>query len=376
MPTRQVVVALDSFKGSISARDAVAALSAGITAVTTGATVVQLPIADGGEGTVDALLAAGFSSRSHTVVGPLLTPVQATVGVRGNEAVVELASAAGLHLLPGPPTPETALRATTFGVGQLVSAVVGAGATRVVIGLGGSCTTDGGSGLVQALGVELLAHDGHRLGPDGGGTLSDLDRLVPPPGWPLRGVQFVAATDVTNPLLGPDGAAGVFGPQKGAAPRDVGLLEAGLTRWADAVDRTTGTDCRDRPGVGAAGGTGFALAALLGAELTSGIDLVLDLAGFDEIVDRDTLVVVGEGSLDRQTLQGKGPFGVARRAVRAGAQVIAVAGRCRLDAADLARAGIRAVHTLEDLEPNVARSMANASTLLFETGRALGLAHP
>ncbi|MGW5237465.1 glycerate kinase [Monashia sp. NPDC004114] len=367
-------MALDSFKGSISARDAVAALSAGITAVTPGPSVVQLPIADGGEGTVDALLTRGFSLRPYMVAGPLLAPVQATVGVRGNEAVVELASAAGVHLLPGHPNSETALRATTFGVGQLVSAVVAAGATRVVIGLGGSCTTDGGSGLVQALGVELLAHDGRRIGPDGGGALSDLDSVIPPPGWPLRGVQFVAATDVTNPLLGPDGAAGVFGPQKGAGPREVGLLEAGLTKWANAVDQTTRTDRRDRPGVGAAGGTGFALAALLGAELTSGIDLVLDLSGFDEIVDRDTLVVVGEGSLDRQTLQGKGPFGVARRAVRAGAHVVAVAGRCRLDSADLARTGIRAVHTLEDLEPDVARSMANASTLLFEIGRTLGRA--
>ncbi len=369
MAHRRVVIALDSFKGSISAASAAAALARGIGATRPDLTLHQVPIADGGEGTVATLVAAGFAEVPVTVCGPLGSPVGARLAMRGHEAVVELATAAGLHLLPGAPTARTALDSSTFGVGELIDAAVRRGATTVVVGLGGSCSTDGGAGLAQALGARLTAVDGTEL-PRGGGALSRLHTVVPPDR--RAGVRIVAATDVGNSLLGSSGAARIYGPQKGAGPDEVDVLERALTRWADVVREATGAEVRDRPGTGAAGGTGFALAALFDAEIVSGIDLVLDLVGFDDLAGPDALVVVGEGSLDAQTLNGKGPLGVARRAQAHGAQVVAVAGRSTLSPDACAAAGLGAVHTLQALEPDPARSMAEAASLLEAIGRRIG----
>ncbi len=233
-----------------------------------------------------------------------------------------------------------------------------------MLGIGGSASTDGGAGLVQALGARLLDVEGRDVGP-GGAALSgvaslELSGLHPA----LREAEVVVASDVDNPLLGPRGAAAVYGPQKGASPADVAELDAALARWARAVHVATGVDATDRPGAGAAGGVGFAALAVLGATLRPGIDLVLDLVGFRAAVPAADLVITGEGSLDEQTLHGKAPAGVAAAARAAGVPAIAVAGRSLLTPADLAPTGIRAVYALTDIEPDPARCMREAGPLL------------
>ncbi|SES34565.1 glycerate kinase [Pedococcus cremeus] len=369
----RVVLAPDSFKGSVSAAEVAAALARGVRAELPDVEVVEHPIADGGEGTVDAVVRAGLRRVEATVSGPLGQPVQGAYAVAGREAVVELAEAAGLgRLPPSGPSPVTARTATTRGVGELVLHAAENGATTVTLGIGGSCTTDGGAGLVTALGARLLTADGRAAGPGGAGLLEaarlDLSRLDPR----LRGVRLVVACDVDNPLLGPDGAAAVYAPQKGAGPEDVALLEQGLRRWADVVADATGTDLRDLPGAGAAGGVGFGLAALLGARLQPGAPLLLEATAFHRHLGPDALIVVGEGSFDQQSLRGKGPVAAARLAKVASARVVAVAGRSTVAVEDAKAVGVDAVFTLVDLEPDPRRCVAEAARLLEETGRRVG----
>ncbi|SEO47233.1 glycerate kinase [Trujillonella endophytica] len=365
----RVVVAPDSFKGSLTAAEAAAALARGLRRGAPEVEVVEHPVADGGEGTVDLVLRSGFAPVPARVPGPLGRPVAAVFAVRGGTAVVEMAAAAGLGLLPGRPDDGTARAASTAGVGRLVAAALDAGARRIVLGIGGSATTDGGAGAVGALGARLLAAGGTPLGPGGAG-LADLDRLDLAGLDPrLPGVELLVACDVDNPLTGPAGAAAVYGPQKGAGPGTVALLDRALTRWADVVAATTGSDLRDLPGAGAAGGLGFGAAALLGARIVPGAAFLLELTGFADAVRGADLVVVGEGRLDAQSLRGKGPVGVAAAARAAGAEVVAVAGRC--DLRDPAAAGLSAVHELRDLEPDPARSMRRAAELLEAVGERI-----
>jgi glycerate kinase len=317
--------------------------------------LVEHPIADGGEGTVDMVLAHGFRAVSFEVTGPAGEPVTARYALREQTAVIEMAAAAGLGLLPQGPDDDTARTATTYGVGQLLRDALDRGARRIVLGIGGSATTDGGRGMAEALGVRL---DGDRL---------DLSGLDPR----LAETSVVVASDVDNPLIGPSGAAAVYGPQKGAGPATVALLDRALGQWADLVAAATGRDLRELPGAGAAGGLGFGAAALLGAELRSGIDLLLELSGFAEAATGADLVVVGEGSLDEQSLRGKGPVGVAAVAARAGTPVVAVAGRCTVDARQLRAHGVDAVYPLTDLEPDAARSMSRAAELLETTAERI-----
>ncbi|MEN4479935.1 glycerate kinase [Mycolicibacterium cosmeticum] len=363
-----VVVAPDKFKGSASATTVAAALSGGLRAVTS-RRVVAFPIADGGEGTVDMMVNTGFEPVTCTVPGPLQRPVTATYALRGRTAVIEAASAAGLGLLEqSGPTPTTARTTTTVGVGALLCDALGHGVDRVVIGVGGSATTDGGAGLLVGLGARLLDEHGDQLYPCGADLQHvrevDLDAID----HRLRGVDLVVACDVDNPLTGPHGAAVVYGPQKGADPDTVRMLEHALTHWADAVAGRCGRDVRHDPGMGAAGGMAFAMAAALGARLTPGIDLLLELGGFPAVIDGAALVVVGEGSLDTQSLHGKGPIGVARNARAHGVPVVAVAGRSSVGAADLRTAGIDAVYTLAALESDELSSMLNAVPLLRRIG--------
>lgn len=350
----RVVVAPDKFKGSLRAEEVADALTE-VLARSPRVEVVNHPVADGGEGTVALALAAGFEPVAVEVTGPLGQSVEATFALRDDTAVLEMASAAGLGLLPGPPDPDGAWRATTYGVGELILAAVDRGATRVIVGVGGSATTDGGAGAVEALGTDVAA-----LG-------------VPPhrPEAPRAGldprlaeVDILVACDVDNPLLGPAGAAAVYAPQKGADPRRVAALESRLAGWADAVAAATGEDLRDLPGAGAAGGLSFGLAALAGARLVPGTDLLLELTGFDAVAASADLVIVGEGSLDAQSLRGKGPVGVARAAAKRGTTVIAVAGRNELAATECEAAGLRAVYALSDLERDPAVSMRDARRLL------------
>jgi glycerate 2-kinase len=372
----KIVVAPDKFKGSLPAAQVAAAIAAGLRAELPAAELVTIPVADGGEGTVDAAVAAGFERVPVTASGPTGEPVQASYARRGEVAVVELAGVCGLARLPGGrPQP---LTASSFGAGEVLAAALEAGARRIIFGIGGSASTDGGAGMLQALGARVLDPRGESLrrgvgGPGlGGGALGevasvDLSGLYPG----LRSVALTLATDVANPLTGPDGAAEVYGPQKGASPDQVVELAGGLRHWAAVVAAATGTDRSQAPGSGAAGGVGFAALAVLGAQRRSGIGLVLELAGFDAAVAAADLVITGEGSLDAQSLAGKAPVGVARAAARAGVTVVAVAGRSSLTAGQLAAAGITAVYALSDLEPDPARSSAEASLLLRRVGQAI-----
>jgi glycerate kinase len=366
----KIVIAPDKFKGSLAADRVAAAIAAGLRAELPTAELVTVPVADGGDGTVDAAVAAGFERVPVTVDGPTSEPGPASYARRGETAVVELAGACGLMRLPGGQLAPMA--ASSYGAGQALAAALDAGARHIIFGVGGSASTDGGTGLLQALGARVLDTQGEPLA-RGGGALRDvavLDLAGLHPG--LRDCSVILATDVANPLTGPDGAAEVYGPQKGASPEQVIELESGLWRWEVVVAQaTTGRDWSRVPGAGAAGGVGFAALAVLGAEAQPGIAVVLDLVGFEAALDGAALVITGEGSLDTQTLSGKAPAGVARAAARRGIPVIAVAGRNMLTEAQLAEAGITAVYPLSDLEPDPVRSVAEAGPLLERVGRAV-----
>lgn len=366
-----MLVAPDKFKGSLSAAEVAEALSRGLTRG--GATALQHPIADGGEGTVAVALVHGFTPITVGVRGPLGAPRTATMAMSadGTTALVEMAEAAGLGALGCLPSGTTAWQAGTFGVGELISAALDRGASRIIVAVGGSVSTDGGIGAVLALGARVSGPDGEQVAPDARGLAEarrvDLGGIDPR----LGQVELVVATDVDNPLTGPAGAAATYAPQKGATPAMIPALDAGLGRWADAVTAATGRDLREQPGMGAAGGLAFGLAAVLGARLTSGIDLLLDLTCFDDVLACADLVVVGEGSLDAQSLRGKGPLGVARVAVRHSVPVVAVAGRSTADPAEMRRAGITTVHTLAAREPDLERSMREAAQLVEQIGEQI-----
>jgi glycerate kinase len=371
----RVILAPDKFKGSLSAAQAAARLAAGLRRAVPGLAVAAVPVADGGEGTVDAVVAAaGFRRLRAVVSGPTGRPVTASLAVRGTTAVIETAQACGLGRLPdGLPAP---LTATSYGAGELVGAALDAGCRRIVLGLGGSACTDGGAGLVQALGARLADAGGRSL-PPGGAALAGIARLdISALRERLSGAEVIVACDVDSPLLGEHGAAAVYGPQKGAAPRDVDVLDAALTAWARAVATAVGTDeYARRPGAGAAGGLGFAALALLGARLRPGIELLLELAGFADKARGSRLVITGEGSLDGQSLRGKAPAGVARAAARLGVPVIAVSGVCELDPEQLRRAGFTAAYPLTDIEKDIERCVADAGPLLEVLGERIGHAH-
>jgi glycerate kinase len=366
MTPPKVLLAPDKFKGCLTAVAVADALAAGLLRERPGLEVVRLPVADGGDGTVAAALSAGYTAVDAPAEGPTGVPRTARYARLGDRAVVELAAVVGLDLLPGGrPDP---LGASTFGLGLVLRHALDAGVREVVLGLGGSASTDGGAGLVQALGARLRDGEGHEL-PRGGAALARLVTLdVAELRRRLAGVRVLVASDVTHPLLGPDGAAAVFGPQKGATPADVVQLDAALGTWAAVVGATTETDRSGAAGAGAAGGTGFAALALLDGEMRSGIELVLDLVGFDAHLPGAALVVTGEGSLDEQSLAGKAPVGVLARARPTGVPVVAVAGRSLLSADEAAAAGFAGVQTLSALEPDPRLSIAHAATLLAEVG--------
>ena len=386
-----IVVASDAFKGSLKSLEVGDAVRLGLLDVAPAARVVVVAVADGGEGTVAAALAAGWVAAPVAVHGPTGEPVAATLAVAPTGSrvtvVVEMADACGLGRLPGGiPAP---LTASSRGLGEALSAALDLGADTVVVGVGGSASTDGGAGLLAALGARLLDADGNEL-PDGGAALAGLDRLDLSGLDPrLSATTLVLAADVDSPLLGPTGAAVVFAPQKGATPDDVTALEAALTHWADIVgaglavpESTNRSHQGQQAGAGAAGGVGFALLAVLGAQRHSGVEVVLDVAGLDDVLAgapsegddqrrRPDLLVTGEGALDEQTLAGKAVSGVARRAQAHGIPAVAVCGRRTLDDDGLATLGLRAAYPLSDLEPDPQRSIKEAGNLLRRTGRRI-----
>ncbi len=362
----RVVLAPDKFKGSLTAAAVAEALAAGMQDVLPGLVTIMLPVADGGDGTVAAALSAGFDEVIVDAVGPTGEQVRASYAMDGDRAVVELAAVVGLGMLPGGRLDP--LGSSTYGLGLVIVDAVRRGAAQIVLGLGGSASTDGGAGMVQALGARLLNTHGHDL-PPGGGHLVHLDRLdLAPLRDTLGTVTIIVASDVENPLLGPHGAAAVFGPQKGASPQQVEELERGLRLWSQLVSEATGREDAGRAGAGAAGGAGFAALALLDAAIKPGIELILDLIDFDRRIAGADLVVTGEGSLDAQSLAGKAPVGVARAAAKVGIPVVAVAGRLQLSPPRVREAGISAAYPLTDLEPDLDRCIANASPLLRRTG--------
>lgn len=374
----RVVIAPDKFKGSLSAPDVARHLAAGLQAATgSNLDVLLIPVADGGEGTLDAAVGSGFSRRSAVVTGPTGEPLTADFAVRGREAVIEMAAASGLAVLPGSgPDSASATGATSLGTGELVRAALDAGCRQIILGVGGSATTDGGAGVLQGLGARFLNSAGREL-PPGGAALARLDRIDFAGFDPrLDETRFVLASDVDNPLLGAEGAAAVFGPQKGAGPADVNALDAALAHFVEVLARELGpraVKAAQAPGAGAAGGVGYAAIAALAATRRPGIDVVLELTELEARLSGADLVITGEGSLDEQSLLGKTPVGVARAAARAGIPVIAVCGRTTLGPEQLAASGFREVHALTELESNVDTCITEAAALLERLGRNIGL---
>lgn len=373
--TQRVLIAADKFKGSLTAAEVATHVTEGIRRARPDAVVEALPVADGGDGTVAAALAAGFTAREVTVTGPLGVAVTARIALRedgrgedrgrGATAIVEMAEASGLRLLP--PGVFAPLTATTYGTGELVRAALDAGARTLVLGVGGSATTDAGAGLLAALGARLLDEDGDPVA-FGGGPLRELATVdLAGLDQRLAKTEIILASDVDNPLTGPKGAAAVYGPQKGADPEEVELLDEALAHFARVLERSLGgkaARCAQSPGAGAAGGIGFAAMLCLGATFRPGVEVMLDVLDFAAALDRTDLVVTGEGSLDQQTLHGKAPAGVASAARAAGRRVVAVCGRLAIDQAELRRAGIDAAYALTDLEPDLEACMAGAGPLL------------
>lgn len=323
----EVIFAPDSFKGSLSAREVGAAAARGLRSVCPEVSYAVVGIADGGEGTLEAIVGSmGGEMVEVSVIGPYGQTVEARYGLCGDMAVIEMAEAAGLTLTDlAERNPEVA---TTYGVGQLVADALGRGVSRLMIGLGGSATNDGGIGMLQALGYRFFDAWGEKIerycGASGAGrvcTVDDSDVLSG-----VKEVEFIAACDVTAPLTGPDGATYVFGPQKGADGASLRRMDGWLKSFAQASARYNGCDVSHIPGTGAAGGLGFAFLSYLGGMLRPGVEMVLDAIGFDDLLEDAKVVVTGEGRLDRQTCMGKAPCGVLKRAQRAGVPVIAIGG--------------------------------------------------
>ena len=377
----RVVIAPDKFKGSLSAPEVARHLADGLAAGFDAAGAAEtlettlIPVADGGEGTLDAAVGSGFTRRSATVTGPLGKPVTADFAVRGNQAVIEMAAASGLALLPGGPSTDTAKDANSIGTGELIRAALDLGCRKIILGVGGSANTDGGAGVLQGLGARLLDVDGNEL-PAGGGALAGLERIdFSGLDVRLEDSRFVLASDVDNPLLGTLGAPAVFGPQKGATPEDVTALDAALARFVEVLGEEIGDRAgraAEAPGAGAAGGVGYAAIAVLGAARRPGIDVVLEFTGLAGQLAGADLVITGEGSLDEQSLLGKTPMGVARAAEAAGVPVVAVCGRTTLSQEQQSDSGFRQVLPLTSLESDVEVCIREAGTLLEKLGRTIG----
>jgi len=360
-----VVVAVDSFKGSLTSGQACMAVTQGLRQAEPDIDVVSIPVADGGEGTLDAAIAAGYhsvSTRCHGATGDL---AQVDWARRGDDAVIEMAACCGLERadrVSGPPTPERALAASSRGLGEVIVAALREGVKSITIGIGGSASTDGGAGMLEALGAIFLDAERRDVTPGLTGLtkldLVDLTHLHPR----LADVRLTVACDVTSPLLGPEGTAAVFGPQKGLDAAGVALADETLEVFSGAVEPALGVMHRDDPGAGAAGGVGWALMCL-GAQYRPGAEVVLGWSNAAERIRDASLVITGEGRLDHQTLLGKTPDAVRRIAREAGVPVWVVCGVCELEGAD--RDAFDGVLALSDIEPDPKRSIAAARSLLI-----------
>jgi glycerate 2-kinase len=343
----KIVIAPDSFKESLTALEAATAIEKGLKKNLPEASFIKVPMADGGEGTVQSLVdATGGKIITKTVTGPLGTPVEAFFGISGDEktAVIEMAAASGIQLVP--PQDRNPLVTTTRGTGELISAALDYGVSHIIIGIGGSATNDGGAGMARALGIMLLDSDGKEIG-EGGGSLSTLSTVnMDGIDKRLESVIIEVACDVDNPLTGLRGASHIFGPQKGATPDMVAVLDNNLHHFADIIRNDLGKDIELVPGAGAAGGLGGGLMAFLSAELKRGVDIVLEATKLEtHLLDAD-FVITGEGKIDGQTIFGKTPVGVAKTAKRHNVPVIAIAGNVASDSEVVHEHGIDAVFSI------------------------------
>lgn len=367
---KKVVIAPDSFKESLSALEVAEAIERGFRQVYPQAQYVKLPMADGGEGTVDSMVAAtGGEIVRVEVTGPLGQPVQAFYGLLGDgeTAVIEMAAASGLHLAP------KALRdpriTTSYGTGELILAALERGVKAIILGIGGSATNDGGAGMMQALGARLLDDKQNPLLP-GGAALAQLAQIdlseVDPR---LQQVSVTAACDVDNPLCGPHGASAVFGPQKGATPEMVTQLDSALSHFGSLLQQATGREVINTPGAGAAGGMGAALLGMLNARLRPGIEIVIETLRLEEALCDADLVITGEGRLDSQSIHGKTPIGVARVAKRHGLPVIGIAGSLSKDYLVVHQHGIDAAFSVLDRIVTLDEALTEAADNLEVTAR-------
>lgn len=368
----KIIIAPGAFKNSLGASAVAEAIQRGLTRSNLDAETVVLPIADGGNGTLDAFLARGGTRHTVSVDDPLGRPVEAEYGILpdGETAIIEMALASGLELLDNDQL--NPLRTSTYGTGQVLAAALDAGATRFIIGMGGSATVDGGAGCLQALGVRLFDAQGDEI-VRGGGTLNQVqavDTTALDPRW--RDVEVIIASDVQNPTLGDEGAAAVFGPQKGASPADVATLETNLRHFFTVVHEQIGVDVRQTPGGGAAGALSAGLMAFLGGRIESGIDLLLDHNDFRQELNGADLVITGEGQMDSQTIYGKGPIGVARLAGEYNVPTVAMVGGLNVDDATLHDAGINAVLPIVDKPMSLESALRNADSLVERAAVRLG----
>ncbi|WP_114766787.1 glycerate kinase [Vibrio rhodolitus] len=343
----KIVIAPDSYKESLTAMQVATAIESGFRQVLPDAEYIKLPMADGGEGTVQSLVdATGGQVVSTVVTGPLGEPVEGFYGLLGDgvSAVVEMAAASGLHLVE--PDARNPLNTTSYGTGELIKAALKQGAQHIIIGIGGSATNDGGIGMAQALGARFLDSDGHELA-YGGGAIANLEQIDLSGLDPrLQQVRLEVACDVDNPLCGPTGASYVFGPQKGATPAMVEQLDYNLAHYASIIERTTGKDVTNQAGAGAAGGLGATLLGLLTASLRPGIQIVIEATNLAEVVKDAALVITGEGRIDSQTIHGKTPMGVAQTAKLYDLPVIGIAGSLASDCNVVHQHGIDAVFSV------------------------------
>ncbi|CEG25725.1 glycerate kinase [Bacillus sp. B-jedd] len=366
----KIVIAPDSFKGSLSALDAARAIEKGVKKACPKASTVLVPSADGGEGTAESLIAATDGRMVEVIVsGPLLKPVKASYGILGDKAtcVIEMACASGLNLIA--PSERNPMVTTTYGTGELIKRALDDGCRNFILAVGGSATNDGGAGMLQALGMKLLDSEGKPVGP-GGGELSrirtiddcDFDERI-------KEASFLIASDVQNPFIGPDGASHVFGPQKGATPEMVDVLDRNLAHWADLIELKTGIRLHEKSGAGAAGGIGGAFQAFFPAETKRGIDIVIEYTGLREKLAGADCVFTGEGQTDFQTASGKTPMGIAQEAKKLNIPVFVLAGSVGRGIDQLYEHGVSSVHSILNSPMGLDEAMERGAELLEFTAQ-------
>ena len=369
----KILIASDSFKGSLSSLEVAEALEMGIKGTYDKVDIIKLPTADGGEGTLDAILSCLSGERiSVRVKDPLGRIINSYYGLvdDGVTAIIEMAQASGIILIKE--DEKNPLITTTYGTGQMILDAMEKGAKRIIIGLGGSATNDGGVGMAQALGISFRDKDGKEIGYGGGNLLqiSSIDTTNIHPG--VKDIDIIGISDVSNVFYGEQGASFVFGPQKGGSKKDIELLDAGLVHLSEKIKEYYSKDISSLKGSGAAGGLGGGIIAFLNGELQSGVEKVLDIIGFDKIAEEADLVITGEGRIDNQTKFGKVPVGVAKRAKLYNKPVIAIAGSVGDDIDDLYQMGIDLVLDIINKPMNLSYAMENAEKLMIDTGKTIG----